>query len=129
LGAYQGVESAETPSSVPHASRVEIPQPPPDEKPKRRPAALPEGAEQEIRAALEASPTLCLALAKQLAMAAMPAPLAARLCKPDADFLAALDALDQALCALAKLPRLAPDAAAALKHDRATSVTAQAGGG
>jgi len=121
LGAYQEVESAETPSSAPHASRVEIPQPPPDEKPKRRPAALPEGAEQEIRAALEASPTLCLALAKQLAMAAMPAPLAARLCDPEADFLAALDALDQALCALEKLPRLAPDEAAKqLREDALT---------
>ncbi|WP_295432699.1 metallophosphoesterase [uncultured Thiodictyon sp.] len=87
----------------------------------RRPATLPEDAEREIRTALEASPTLCLALAKQLAAASIPAPLAARLCDPDADFLAALDALDQALCALARLPRLAPDAAAKqLREDALT---------
>ena len=100
---------------------VAVPSPAPAPAPSRRPATLPEDAEREIRAALDASPTLCLALAKQLATAPLSAPLAARLCDPSADFLAALDALDQALCALARLPRLAPDAAARqLREDALT---------
>ena len=92
LGAYQQDADGVGGSSL---------DPEPDPAPSRRPAPLPEDAEREIRAALEASPTLCLALAKQLATASMSAPLAARLCDPDADVLAALDALDQALSALA----------------------------